>query len=101
MDADRDVFAASVGAEGANVPIAHALWDQLREEAFVPDFRPSRDDSLFSVFGMGPEEVRDELIEPIITKLGLIPDRQTFSCVDFSLIGTPQDAQNLLARVAG
>ena len=76
------------------------MWNALREAAFVDDFRVDPEDLLAAVFGMGPEEVRDELIEPLLTELGLRVDGIDFTGFDFASIATVEDAALFLTRIA-
>jgi len=72
----------------------------LREQAFVPDFRPGPNDSLPKVYAMGPEEVRDIVIEPLLAKLGLSVSGIDFTGFDFASIATPKDAGGFVMTIA-
>lgn len=96
LNVDCDVFARGI-KEGAQWQrIARCLWDRLREESFVADFRPDPEDSLSKVYAMGPEEVRDELIEPIAQCLGINLSGIDFEGFDFSALDTPKAVAHFL-----
>lgn len=97
-----DVYAFARGLEdGDRHPeIAHALWELLRERAFVLDFRPEPDDDLYKVFAMDPEIVRDEVIDVLLTKLKLSVSGIDFTGFDFASITTPKDVSRFVAKVA-
>jgi hypothetical protein len=80
--------------------IAVALWETLREQAFVRDFRPEADDDLYKVFAMDPEIVRDELIEMLLAKLEMNVSGIDFTGFDFASIKTPRDVSNFVAKIA-
>lgn len=80
--------------------IAVALWETLREQAFVRDFRPEADDDLYKVFAMDPEIVRDELIEVLLAKLELNVSGIDFTGFDFSSVATPRDVVAFVIKVA-
>lgn len=92
-----DTFASQLKE---NPDIAAALWETLREQAFVRDFRPDPDDDLYKVFAMDPEIVRDELIEVLLAKLELNVGGIDFSGFDFASIKTPRDVSIFLAKIA-
>ena len=98
---DEDEFVHQFeGGGGRSSEVARALWDLLRTEAFVSDFRPAPDDILPKIYAMGPEEVRDDVIEPILMRLGLKVDRMNFKGVDFASILTPRDVVTFITKVA-
>lgn len=87
--------------EGVISPIVAAhLWELLRQCAFVDDFRPSPDDDLDEVFAMGPEEVKDELIEPLIGHLGGQASSIDVKDVDLANLRTPRQVAAFIARHA-
>lgn len=95
-----DVAAFVSGFEDGQQPdVPRLLWEMLREAAFVPDFRPDPDDSLSQLYAMGPEEVRDDVIEPLLTKLGLSVSGIYFTSFDFSSIATPRDVVAFVIKV--
>lgn len=95
-----DVAAFVSGFEDGQQPdVPRSLWEMLREAAFVPDFRPDPDDSLSQLYAMGPEEVRDDVIEPLLTKLGLSVSGIDFTSFDFSSIATPRDVVAFVIKV--
>jgi len=49
---------------------------------------------------MGPEEVRDDVIEPLLAKLGLSVIGIDFTGFDFSSIVTPKDVIGFVMKVA-
>ena len=85
--------------DGRQPEVPRSLWEMLREAAFVPDFRPDPDDSLSKLYAMGPEEVRDDVIEPLLTKLGLGVSGIDFTGFDFSSIATPRDVVAFVMKV--
>lgn len=97
---DVDAFARSLEGGDRRLEIARFLWKILREEALVPDFRPGADDSLSKVYAMGPEEVRDDVIDPLLAKLGLSVGGINFAGFDFSSIATPKGVGRFVMQVA-
>lgn len=95
-----EVFASGLEVGDRQAEIARFLWETFRDDAFVADFRPAPADSLSTVYAMGPEEVRDDLIAPLLAKLGLNADRIDFRGFDFSSLNTPRDVGKFAARVA-
>ena len=95
-----DAFARGLGVGDQHAEIVDYLWDILREEAFVTDFSPDPEDDLATVYAMGPEEVRDDVIEPLLTKLRLSLDEFDFTGFDFSSITTPKDVGRFVMKVA-
>jgi hypothetical protein len=100
MNVDLDSFVSGFGVGDRPSEIARLLWDMLRDLAFVPDFRPDSGDSLSRVYAMGPEEVLDDLIEPLLAKLGLSVSGIDFTGFDLALIDTPMDVVRLMVKVA-
>ena len=100
MRVDAATFAQELGMDERNPELSRALWEILREESFVPDFRPKADDSLPKIYSLGPEEVRDDLIEPLLDRLGLNVAGIDFRAVDFTSVVTPKDVGNLVMRIA-
>ena len=94
-------FANELGDTRAVDKIGSILWDLLREKAFVEDFRPSADDNLANVFAMGPEEVRDDLVEPLIEGLDLDVSSISFKDFDFDTLRTPKDVANFICTLRG
>jgi hypothetical protein len=41
--------------------VARMVWDHLRREAVVPDFRPHPDDRLLTVYGIAEEELDERI----------------------------------------
>lgn len=72
----------------------------LRRQAFVPDFRPCPDDDLAKIYAMGPEEVRDDLIDPLLDMLGLDVSGLDVAGFDFAAITTPRQVIEFLVNVA-
>lgn len=100
LNVDADTFARGLEIGDRHSEIAGLLWGILREEAFVPDFRPLPEDDLSTVYAMGPEEVRDDVIEPLLTKLGLSVEGIDFTGFDFSSIATSRDVGRFVVKVA-
>lgn len=96
---DVDAFARRF-EDGRQPDVPRSLWELLREAAFVPDFRPDPDDSLAKVYAMGPEEVWDDVIEPLLAKLGLSVSGIDFTGFDFSSVATPRDVVAFIVKVA-
>jgi DNA-directed RNA polymerase subunit F len=97
-----DVYAFTRGLEDGerHSEIAHALWELLREYAFVADFRPKPDDDLYKIFAMDEEIIQDEVLYELVTRLGLNIDGIDFTGFDFAAITTPKDVSRFLANVA-
>lgn len=99
LNVDIEAFARPF--EGSSRPeVPRLLWDLLREEAFVADFRPDLDDSLDEVYCMGPEEVRDDVIEPILDKMALDPSWIDFRGFDFASVTTPREVIAFILKIA-
>ena len=99
LNVDVDAFARGFG-DSQQPDMPRLLWQLLREAAFVPDFRPAPDDSLSKVYAMGPQEVRDDVIEPLLAKLGLSVSGIDFTGFDFSSVSTPRDVIAFIIKVA-
>jgi acyl-homoserine lactone acylase PvdQ len=56
--------------------VARMVWDHLRREAVVPDFRPHPDDRLLTVYGIAEEELDEDLILQVLRDLGAPTPRQ-------------------------
>lgn len=100
IDVDVDGFAGGIGEGERKAEVAELLWEILQEEAFVRDFRPGPDDNLSGVYGMGPEDVRDDVIAPLLDRLGLSVQGIDFTGFDFSSIVNPRDAGRFVMRIA-
>lgn len=87
-------------AIGCMPGLARELWTLLQDSAFIPDFRPDPDDNLAEVYAMGPEEVRDDIIEPLLNKLSLEVDQVDFTGFNFARITTPRDVAAFIGKVA-
>lgn len=99
LNVDVDAFARRF--EGSRQrDSAGLLWDLLREAAFVPDFRPDPDDSLSEVYAKGPEEVWDDVIVPLLDKLGVSVSGIDFTRFNFSSVATPRDVVAFVMKVA-
>lgn len=100
MDVDVNSFASALTRKGKrHNEIARLLWNAMREVALVSDFRPAPDDSLADLHAMGPEEVLDELIEPLLDQLGLSVEGIDFAGFDFDSVKTPGDIANFMHKV--
>ena len=99
LNVDVDAFARGV-EDGRHPDVPRPLWELLREAAFIPDFRPDPDDNLSKVYAMGPEEVRDDVIEPLLAKLRLSVSGIDFTGFDFSSVATPRDVVAFVMKVA-
>lgn len=97
---DVDIVAFARGFENGDrhAEVIRSLWDLLREDAFVRDFRPDPDDDLLKIYGMGPEEVLHDVFEPLLTKFGLSAAEIDLTGFDFSSIATPKDVGVFLMR---
>lgn len=95
-----ETFASQIKDSDRHPEIAPALWELLKEHAFIEDFRPGPDDDLYKIFAMDPEIVRDELIDSLLTKLGLSVDGIDFAGFDFASITTPRDVSSFATQVA-
>lgn len=100
MSVDVNAFSSGLGGSDRHPEIAAALWELLRDRAFVADFRPDPDDDLAKVFAMDPEIVRDEVVDEILTKLGLNVSGIDFTGFDFASVATPRDVVAFLTTVA-
>ena len=100
MNVDVDVFAHGLEGGDRHPEIVAALWELLRESAFIPDFRPDPNDDLARVFAMDAEIVRDEVVDELLTKLELSVSEIDFTGFDFSSITTPRDVGAFIMKVA-
>lgn len=100
LNKDLTDFTLRLGDGPHIAEISKCLWDKLREVAFVPDFRPDIDDNLMDIYAIDGEEVRDDLVEPIVEVLGIDTSNMDFSNLDFSSISTPKGVAGLLVRIA-
>ncbi|WP_415644201.1 hypothetical protein [Sphingomonas antarctica] len=89
-----------MSADEHHAEAARVLWELLRQQAFVPDFRPDPNDDLSKVNAMGPEEVRDDVIDPLLDRLGLSVSGIDFTDFDFSSVATPRDVIAFVTKVA-
>lgn len=96
---DAAAFAEGCGGSDRHKQILGELWKELRDAAFVPDFRPHPSESLTEVYGIGPEEAIDEVIEPILKRLGLSWDGLDFTGFDRESLVTPKDLGEFLMKV--
>lgn len=100
MTADAETFARVLSPDGRHAEAARLLWELLREQAFVADFRPDPNDDLSKVYAMGPEEVRDDVVDPLLDRLGLSVSGMDFTGFDFASITTPKDISEFVAKIA-
>ena len=100
MSVDVNAFSSGLGDGDRHPEIAAAVWELLREHAYVPDFRPDPDDDLARIFAMDPEIVRDEVVDEILTKLGLSVSGIDFTGFDFASGATPRDVVAFVTTVA-
>lgn len=100
MSVDVDAFAHGLEGGDRRPDIARELWTLLRDAAFIADFRPDPNDDLAKVYAMGPEEVRDDLIDLLLTRLGVTVSGIDFTGFDFSSIATPRDVSRFVEKVA-
>jgi hypothetical protein len=85
-----DTFQRDLGGAGKQERVAAFLWNRLRDLAFVPDFRPLPGDDLLKIYALGPEDVRDDIIEPLLDHLGIAPGDIDFAGFDFAALATPK-----------
>ena len=97
---DMEAFVQALSADEQKAEAARALWELLRQQAFVPDFRPDPNDDLSEVYAIGPEEVRDDVIDPLLDRLGLSVSGIDFTGFDFASIATPTDVVAFVMKVA-
>jgi hypothetical protein len=97
---DMETFVQALSADEQHAEAARVLWELLRQQAFVPDFRPDPNDDLSKVNAMGPEEVRDDVIDPLLDRLGLSVSGIDFTGFDFSSVATPRDVIAFVMKVA-
>jgi hypothetical protein len=100
MNVDVDAFARGFEGDDQHPEIPRHLWELLRETAFVPDFKPAPEDALSQVYAMGPEEVMYDVIEPLLTRLGLSVSGIDFTGFDFASVATPRDVVAFVTKVA-
>lgn len=100
MNVDIDTFARGFEGGDRHPEIIRSLWDLLREDAFVPDFRPDPEDDLIKIYAKGPEEVMYDVIEPLLTRLGLSVSGMDFRGFDFASVATPKDVGAFVMKVA-
>jgi hypothetical protein len=74
------------------------LWDYLRAEAVIHDFRPAVDDDLLAVYRLAEEEVDDDIILNFMTELGIdIPPQSEIDA--FGPINTPRKIVQFMSEV--
>lgn len=100
MNFNNDTFARELDGADRHPAIVAALWELLRERAFVPDFRPDPDDDLAKVSAMDSEIVRDEVVDELLTKLRLSVSGIDFTGFDFSSVATSRDVFAFVTKVA-
>lgn len=99
MTVDVDAFARPF--ENSQRPeVPRLLWEMIRKRAFVFDFRPGLDDSLDKILAMGWEEVEDEMVLPLLEKLGLSTSEIDFTGFDFTSITTPREVIAFILKIA-
>ena len=65
-DVTWEVFSSRIESGPRHNEITWSVWNNLREEqAFVEDFKPDPQDNLSNIYGIGPEEIRYDMIVPI------------------------------------
>jgi len=94
-----DAFARPFN-DSSRPELPRLLWDLLREEAFVADFRPDLDDSLHKVHGKAWEDVYYDVIEPLLERLALDTSEIDFTGFDISSITTPREVVALILNIA-
>lgn len=101
MQNDYSSFAKGIDDGPHHELISRFLWDCFREErAFVTDFRPDVNDDLSKVYAMGPEEIIDDILEPLTTQLGLDVNGIDFKALGFESIKTPADVARFVMKMA-
>jgi len=96
-----EVFSRGIEAGAQHEEITRSLWNHLRNDhAFVEDFRPLPQDDLAEVYAIGPEEVRDDLVDTITEELYLDISRFDFAGFDFATLRTPLDVALFLMGLA-
>lgn len=99
MNVDVDAFTRGFEGGDRHPEIVAALWELLRERAFIPDFRPDPEDDLAKVFAMDAEIVRDEVVDELLTKFGLSVSGIDFTGFDFSSVATPRDVGEFVMKI--
>lgn len=101
MQTDYSTFAAGIGDGPHREAISRFLWDCFCDgRAFVPDFRPDVSDDLAKVYAMGPEEIIDDILEPLTAQLRLDVEALDFKALGFDSIKTPADVAHFVMRLA-
>jgi hypothetical protein len=89
LQLDFAIFAKAIEDGPLHEPISQFLWDCFSNtRALVPDFRPDVNDDLARVYAMGPEEIIDDILDPITTQLNLDIYGLNFKALGFDAIKT-------------
>lgn len=100
MHMDYSAFAQGVNDGPHHDQITRFLWDCLSvERALVPDFRPEVNDDLVEVYAMGPEEIVDDILEPLSTQLNLDVSGIDFKALGFASVRTPADVAHFVMKM--
>ena len=101
LQVDYSDFAEGINDGRLHEPVSRFLWNCLSgERALVPDFRPKVNDDLAKVYGMGPEEIVDDILEPLTAQLDLDVSGIDFKALGFGSIKTPADVAHFVMKMA-
>jgi hypothetical protein len=101
LQVDYSDFAEGINDGPLHETISRFLWNCLSvERALVPDFRPEVNDDLAKVYAMGPEEIIDDILEPLTAQLNLDVSGIDFKALGFDSIKTPADVAHFVMKMA-
>lgn len=99
LNVDVDAFARPFD-DISRPEVPRLLWDLLREEAFVADFRPDLDDNLHKIYGKIWEDLYYDIVEPLLEDLSLDASEIDFTGFDFTSITTPRELIAFILKIA-
>jgi hypothetical protein len=93
----REDFTNQLAQTDLEYKAASWLWDHLRKEATVDDFRPMPDDDLEYLYGIAEEELDIDLLSNLAHKLDLrLPTSDEVA--SYGPVRRPRDVINLFFR---
>lgn len=98
LHTDVHTFVRGIGLEAGRTQVSRLLWEMLREQALVPDYRPDPDESLPDIHGAGDEEVTDEIILPLLEQLECDIEGVDFTGTDLRLLTTPRHVADFIVE---
>ncbi len=95
----KDEFVRRICNAAGDESAAALIWDFLADFILAPGFSPYPDDDLGLVFGLGEEDLDEDLICGTLTQLGLpLPTQAIID--EFGAVDTPLRVAHLAVRMA-